>query len=265
MKKINNLASIGGRFLIVKIFKELRFDKQVSSISALFTLWKLCTYEKELFRYSSQEVAVLRPLGFFKGTGLWLEEIVNRFYYSSINSFVYLGAAVLLVLVGIRRFSDYIDDNVVIAGVIFESLMLIMLFTVMYHTPMELVDNPDSEDSSQESLEELLLEVGEISTDFATVSVSFERLNDSFQKLVTLQQELIAKIDENTKLNLQAVNPNPQMLEIMAKTNENLLQFNSNIQELNQSIEKVKAEEIELAVKNELNKIINKISSNSSI
>lgn len=55
------------------------------------------------------------------------------------------------------------------------------------------------------------------------------------------------------------------MLEIMAKTNENLLQFNSNIQELNQSIEKVKAEEIELAVKNELNKIINKISSNSSI
>ncbi len=261
MKKINNISSIEGRFLIVKIFKELRFDKQMSSLSALLTLWKLCTYEKELFRYSSQSVTVLHPLGFFKGTGVWLEEIVNRFYYSSINSFVYLGAAILLVLVGIRRFSDFITDNIVISGVVFEAMMLIMLFIVMYHTPMEIVEKSENDDN-KESIEELLLEVGEISRDFASVSVNFERMNDSFLKIIDLERDLINSIDQNTKLNLQAVNPNPQMLEVMSKTNESLELFNAKIQDLNLTLEKVKSEEIELSVKNELSRIINQISLN---
>jgi len=261
MKKINNISSIEGRFLIVKIFKELRFDKQMSSLSSLFTLWKLCTYEKELFRYSSQDVTVLHPLGFYKGTGVWLEEIVNRFYYSTINSFVYLGAALLLVLIGLRRFSDYVSENLVIAGVVFEALMLILLFFVMFHTPIENIEEIDKESNdNQDSIEELLLEVGEISRDFASVSVTFTRMQESFNKIIEIQKEMIISINENTKLNLQALNPNTQMLEIMKNTNENLIEFNSKIQLLNTTLEKIKTEEIELTVKNEISNIINQLS-----
>lgn len=264
MKKINNISSIEGRYTIVKIFKELRFDKQMSSLSSLFTLWKLCTYEKELFRYSSQNITVLHPLGFFKGTGVWLEEIVNRFYYSSINSFVYLGAALLLVLIGLRRFSNYITDNVVIAGVVIEALLLFLLFFVMFHTPIENIEEIEKEENnSQDSIDELLLEIGEISRDFASVSVNFTRMQDSFSKIIETQKELIESISENTKLNLQALNPNTQMLEIMKDTNHSLNEFNNKIQSLNSTLEKVKSEEIELTVKNEISNIIKSLSKDS--
>ena len=106
---------------------------------------------------------------------------------------------------------------------------------------MEIVENSENDDN-KESIEELLLEVGEISRDFASVSVNFERMNDSFLKIIDLQRDLINSIDQNTKLNLQAVNPNPQMLEVMSKTNESLELFNAKIQDLNLTLEKVKSE-----------------------
>lgn len=52
MKKIDTLSGLEGRALLNKIFKEIRYEKQASGASALFTCWRLCTYESELFRYS---------------------------------------------------------------------------------------------------------------------------------------------------------------------------------------------------------------------
>ena len=68
----------------------------MSGFSTSLLCWRICTSERELFRYSKNEVTVLHPLGFFSGSGLWMEEIVNRYYYSTINSFVYFGAAIFI-------------------------------------------------------------------------------------------------------------------------------------------------------------------------
>ena len=85
-------------------------------------------------------------------------------------------------------------------------------------------------------------------------------MQESFNKIIEIQKEMIISINENTKLNLQALNPNTQMLEIMKNTNENLIEFNSKIQLLNTTLEKIKTEEIELTVKNEISNIINQLS-----
>ena len=137
MKKIDTLSSIDGRRLLYKIFHELRYEKQLPSRSVLALCWRLCTQEREIFRFVKQEAIVSHPLGIVAGTALWMEEIVNRFYFSTVNSFVYLGAALLLVLIGIRRFSDNVSDGVVIAGIVFEALMLVFMFVVMIFTPNE--------------------------------------------------------------------------------------------------------------------------------
>lgn len=257
MKKIDTLSGLEGRALLNKIFKEIRYEKQASGASALFTCWRLCTYESELFRYSKSDVTVLHPLGAISGTALWLEEIVNRYYYSTINSFVYFGAAVLLVLIGIRRFSDNVSDELVIGGVVFEAMMLMIMFMVMLFSPNENIESEATENGSQESMEELILEIGEISRDFAAVSVQFDQINESLQDMLRQQRELIATVVDIAQANTLAVAPNPKMIEAMADTNDALNRFTISLHTLNESVDKVRASEIEFAVKKEISEIIN--------
>lgn len=258
MKKIDTLSGLEGRAVLNKMFKEIRYEKQASGASALFTCWKLCTYERELFRYSKNDVTVLHPLGAISGTALWLEEIVNRYYYSTINSFVYFGAAILLVLIGIRRFSDNVSDELVIGGVVFEAMMLMMMFMVMLFSPNENLESETTDNGSQESMEELILEVGEISRDFAAVSVQFDQINESLQEMLNQQRELISTVVDISKANALAVAPNPKMLESMNETNAAINRFNTSLLQLNESVDKVRSAEIEFAVKKEISELLNK-------
>lgn len=147
MRKVDSLSSADGRKIIHEIFHELKYKKQLSSISILANCWKICVYDIDLTKYINTEDQIEHRLGLFKGTAIWMEEIVNRFYFSVINSFVYFGAAVLLVIIGVRRFSDSIDDRFVIAGVVFEALMLFFMFIVMFFSPSDdgddIYDNED--------------------------------------------------------------------------------------------------------------------------
>lgn len=258
MKNIDNLSSLEGRALLSKIFKELKYDKQLRSSTILFTLWKICTYEKELFRYSKQDYTIVHPLGMFSGTSLWLEEIVNRYYFSTINSFVYFGAAILLVLIGVRRFSDNVSDTVVIGGIVFESLMLLIMFLVMLFSPNEQNDyDEEPSNGNQETVEELILEVGEISRDFAAVSVQLDNISESLNGMLDRQTELIELISQIAKSNAEAVSPNPKMLDIMDQTNASLSSLKDTVIDLNKGIKVIQKEEIEFAVKKEIEQLIN--------
>ncbi|MFA6569902.1 MAG: hypothetical protein WCT77_01560 [Bacteroidota bacterium] len=262
MKNIDTLSSIEGRSLLNEIFQELRYQKQMSAFSTLLLCWRICINEREIFRYVKKEVTVLHPLGLFSGTGLWLEEIVNRYYYSTFNAFVYFGAAVLLLLIGIRRFNDNISNDVVIAGIAFEALMLILLFVIMLFTPNDDVlkyqtngkdeDNPGGE---------LLLEIGEISRDLAGAVVQLEKFDSSMQEMVKQQTALIQFLKNVSENFGQAVAPNPRMLEAMNELNSSLAVLKNTVDSLNSSAETLKKEEIEFAVRHELEKILaNKIS-----
>ncbi|MCX7880417.1 MAG: hypothetical protein N2517_07125 [Ignavibacteria bacterium] len=251
MEQIKTLSSLEGRKLLYSIYQELRYEKQLSNIQILILTWRICTTEREISRYIKKDVQVLHPLGFFAGTALWMEEFVNRFYFSTINSFVYFGAAILLVLIGIRRFSSIVSDTIVIAGVVFEALMLLFMFVVMLFTPSEdaLPVNKQEED---DSAKELLYEIGEISTELASAVTKLESLGDNIRLLLIQQNEILSLLRESNEMTRQIISPNPKLLETMELTNNSLQEFTSTIETLTQNLKKLEQEQIELTVRREL-------------
>ncbi len=256
MRTIDTLSSIEGRRLLIEIFHELKYEKQLSTFSTILLCWRICTHEKEIFKYVKNEVTVIHKLGFFKGTALWMEEIVNRFYFSTINSFVYFGAAILLVLIGVRRFTEDVSDTVVFAGIAFEALMLVFLFVVMFFSPQE-TDYSDSGDTGEDaSMNDLIIEIGELSRDFASAVVKLERVEEMYGKLIDKQEVLIDSVNKAIDNTMMAVSPNTEMLQIMKETNNSLREFGNNIASLNNSVETIRKEQVELAVRKELEKYL---------
>ena len=256
MKKLETLSTIEGRKVLIELFRELRYEKQMSSFMTLLQTWRICT---KLFRFMKNEITVMHPLGFFKGTSLWMQEIVNRFYFSTINSFVYFGAAILLSLIGIRRFNDNVTDAMVISGVAFEALMLIFMFVVMLFTPND--DAITATDVNEEDNEkELLIEIGEIGRDIAASVTKIEELINSVDQLIRQQVNLINVVNQVAKSTSDAVAPNPQMLDTMRVTNTVLEELRFTIESFNESAKKLNHAEVESAVKKEIERIlINKI------
>lgn len=256
MKKVDSLSSARGRLLLQELYYELKYQKQISSISILFIIWRICVYDADLSKYVKTEVSILHKLGFFRGTKIWMEEIVNRFFFSTLNSFVYFGAAVLLLLIGIRRFSESMDDNLVIAGVVFEALLLFFMFIVMLFTPDEDSPTYSYSESTADPQEELLSEIGEIARDFAQSAVQLENLSEQLVRLNDNQEELINKIGNLTEAFINNSNPNPELINEMKLTNKELETFRHSLAELNATASSLKKEEVEFSVRKELEKII---------
>ena len=207
----------------------------------------------DLSKYTKRGVEILHSLGLFQGTVLWMEEIVNRFYFSTINSFVYFGAAILLVIIGVRRFTDQIDNNIVIAGIAFEALMLVFIFIVMLFSPHD--TEPDDEENGDEA-DELITEIGELGRDFAAVVIQLENLGNSMVDVISRQNEILNAVDKIVEANTNATQPNPKMLEVMDKTNKSIEEFGETLKQLNSTAEMLKKEEIEMAVRREVERII---------
>ncbi len=256
MTKVDSLSSSDGRKILHEVFYELKYKKQLGSLSILSSCWKICVYDTDLSKYLKSENMVMHRLGFLKGTRIWMEEIVNRFYFSAINSFVYFGASILLVIIGIRRFSEAIDDRWVIAGVAFEALLLFFMFIVMLFSPTDDDENYQNNQNIEEQSDELLTEIGEIAKDFAISSIRLESITNELTEMNDSQKLIIEKI-QNLNDNFQQLSsPNPEMLDEMKQVNFTLQNFKNTIQELNQVAQQLRREEIEITVRRELEKII---------
>ncbi len=255
MKEIRSLASREGRALLREIFRELRFDRQLSGFSTLSTMWRICTTEKDLFRYSNAEFSVLHPLGRWRGTSLWMQEIVNRFYYSTINSFVYFGAAILLVMIGIRRFTDHVSDTAVLGSILFEAFLLVIMFVVMFFSPTDnQEDEVDADDA--EAQRDVLREIGEIGRDYADMAMHLEQAVVALKELSREHAEMAVAVRQSTEASVQAVAPNPQLLQSMQDTSKALQQFETVIQGLLQATGRLQREEIDAAVRREVERVL---------
>ncbi len=255
MKELRSLASREGRRALRDIFRELRFEKQLGGFGTLGTMWRICTTERELFRYSNIEITVLHPLGVLRGTSLWMQEVVNRFYYSTINSFVYFGAAILLVMIGVRRFTDRVTDSTVLGSILFEAFLLVIMFVVMFFSPTD--DNDDeSQDFDDESSSDVLREIGEIGRDYADVSMHMEQAVAALRELSHENTELLAVLRQHTEMAGRAIAPNPQLLEAMKSTAGSLAAFDSSVRSFNEAAHKLQREEIEAAVRREVERLL---------
>jgi hypothetical protein len=257
MLELTTLSTLEGRAALRDIFRELRYVRQMSAGPALALTWRLATRERELHRFAGREVLVLHPLGFWSGTSLWLQEIVNRFYFSTINSFVYFGAAILLVAVGMRRVYEAVPDWVVIGSISFEALLLAFMFFVMFFSPSDEAETDEqTEREKSDEMKELLREVGEIARDYAVVSVRLEQITDALMEMSARQEALISTTREAVMIAAQAVAPNPALLASMDITGQKLNEFNDILSRLTQAADALRREQIEHAVRRELEKII---------
>lgn len=68
------------------------------------------------------------------------------------------------------------------------------------------------------------------------------------------QTEILSLLRESNEMTRQIISPSPKLLEIMEQTNKSLVQFNETLEKLNQSATQLKQEEIEIAVRRELEK-----------
>lgn len=256
MKELRSLATREGRALVREVFRELRFDKQLSGFTSLSTMWRICSSEREIYRYSNHEVTVLHPLGIWSGTSLWMQEVVNRFYYSTINSFVYFGASILLVMIGIRRFTDQLTDTAVLASIGFEAFLLVMMFVVMFFSPTDESEEEQFQENGNEEKNELLREIGEISRDYAMVAMNMENAIASLRELTRENAELANSVRIAVESAAHAVAPNPELVVTMRAANESMQRFQHTVSELTTAAAALRREEIQASVRSEVERLL---------
>lgn len=257
MTQIDTLASRQGRTLLRAIYRELRFDRQLSSFAAVKTCWQICTTERELFRLTKKEVTILHPLGYISGTSLWMQEIIHRYYFSTVNSFVYFGAAILLVVIGLYRFNIVESSSIVVASIGLEAMLLVALFVVMYFTPPDDYEDFASNESAASGMsDELLRELGEIGRDYAAMAVQLESISASLSDLVERQESILEAVRDSVDAAVSAVAPNPKLMRAMDTTTEALQLFAGSITTLNQRLGEVERQEVERLVRTELERML---------
>ncbi len=258
MTQLETLSSVQGRALLREIYRELRFERQLSATATLRTCWQICTTERELFRLTKRNVIVLHPLGVWSGTSLWMQEIVNRHAYATISSFVYFGAALLLVIVGLNRTGVVEDPAFLVAGVILEALLLMLLFVVMFFTPPEDAEPSMLDASATSASDELLRELGEIGRDYAAMGVQLETIAATLTDLVERQDQMLAAVRDGVNAAVSAVAPNPDLMAAMTRTTKGLEEFSSSVGTLGERLQALERREVEHLVREELERILSR-------
>jgi len=257
MEQIQTLSTTRGRSLLRDIFRELRFEKQVSGFTALLTCWRLCALERDIYRYSRFQVTAIHSLGIFRGTSLWMREIVNRFYFSTINSLVYLGAAILLVIIAAYRFSETIDTRLVVGSVLFEAALLLLLFVVMFFSPADDIElEQEGEEEEASEIRQLISEVGDISTEYAASAEKLDTVSATLTEIAALQRDLIASVQKLSELTASAVAPTPEFTTTVRQTNDSLVEFTRSVRSFIDAAEALHRDEIHRAVRSEVERVL---------
>jgi hypothetical protein len=246
MPELVSLASSDGRQIYRELYKLLRTEQQRSHRDTLRILWQVATGARSLREFGYNDITVRYRLGVFAGTRLWLEEIVSRYYYSTVLSFVYGGAAILLVVIGLRRFSSIITDTVVLLSVGLEALLLLLLFTVMFFS------RADDTDPHISQLHDLLREIGEIGRDYAVTLQSIERATTAIEQLASQNARLAAATEDAVRAAVAATAPSPELLEHLQAVNHALEQLRIRIDALTDALGAIEHDRIEQAVRTEL-------------
>jgi hypothetical protein len=258
MTQIETLSSAQGRALLRDIYRELRFERQLGATATIRTCWQICTTQRELIRLTKRDVVVLHPLGVWAGTSLWMQEIINRHFYAPVNAVVYLGAALLLLAVGLNRTRVIETPALVVTGIVVEAFLLVLLFTVMFFSPPDEGDTslPSTQAAQASMSDELLRELGEIGRDYAAMAVQLESIAESLADVVDRQDKMLGMLQDSVQAALDAVAPNPALTAAMQQTSSALENFSENVNTLTSRLHSVERQEVERLVRSELATLI---------
>lgn len=254
--QISSLDTIKGRKILKSIYFDLKFNRLINSFSALIILLRICINKDNIPKYSNIDTEITHNLGFLRGTALWMQEIFNRYYFSMLNAFVYFGAAILLLLVGIRRFSDLINDTIVIFGFILEASLLILMFIFLLFSPKDdIIEEVEKEENPDKSAD-IIDEIGEIARDFADASLKLGYINQSLIELQNTQKQVINTLEQVANNLAKTISPSDEMMDTMRNTNTQLTAFNESISKLNHELQLVKHENIDFLVRKHIETLL---------
>ena len=127
----------------------------------------------------------------------------------------------------------------------------------MYFSPLDEESTNEQGDIERNKEVTLLLrEVGEISREYAAMAVRLEQVTDTMREMSARQEALISTTRDSVQIASQAVAPNPELIAVMQQTGEQFKQFNAIVASLMNAAQELRKEEIEFAVRRELEKII---------
>jgi hypothetical protein len=124
---VKDLETLEGRRLLHDFFHDRRV-KNAFEIKTLMECWRLARKGTELQFRDGRRVRFETNLGFRLGTRVFLEEIVGRYFYNSIQGLVYAGAMVVLITAAmyLAGYSIWFA----LAGLSLEALLLLVLAIV---------------------------------------------------------------------------------------------------------------------------------------
>jgi hypothetical protein len=251
MPELDSLASPEGRNIYRSLYTTLRQQRQLGALETLRILWRIAVGERSLRNWGHDNITFRHKLGIVVGTRLWLEEIVSRYYYSTVVSFVYAGAAILLVVVGLRRFSGGISDTIVMLSIGLEALLLLLLFTVMFVSPAE-----DIRDPVVAQLDDIVREIGEIGREHAASTMALEKAASAMERLIGEAKRLADAAESAARAAATATSPAPETIVQLEAVNRALAELRTSIESLAIAARRIEHEAIESAVRAEVERLL---------
>jgi len=217
--------------------------------------WRLCVRGTEVRLSDGRLILLENTLGLNLGTRVCMEEIIARYYFNAVQGWVYFGAMILLIFVGLR-FAGVITERMTLVGIGIEAMMLLVLSMVTHFLP-----NDDAQPASlvQGKPENLLSSINQ-SVQGMTDAVSdlFRLISQTDMRqdiLLTKLTEYISKVSaENTRLQIEKLEETNQnlrsfgemirtaQLEVTQRQLEKLDQTNESLQALSKSMESLHGE-----------------------
>ncbi len=268
-QSIISFATPEGRAMLVAAYRCLRYARgDMSWFACLQITFQLARGTHETWRRSengldmseidpSLDVHIQQPLGFTKGIVVWMEEVVNRFYYTTFNAFVYAGAAFLLVMIGLLRLNIIQDQMYVLLPLSIEAFLLLLLFVVMYFTPPEdLAQATRFGSRTDEYSDEWRKEMDEIATEFANSSDTMQNVVDELNRIAGAQNELIGLMEQTMRAVSMIASPQPELMKQFQQSNALMGEFNKSLRRMTEEAPALRRDEIEILVRRELDRVL---------
>lgn len=221
-ESIKDLEIPEGRLLLHEFYHDRRIQVKLE-IAIILECWRVCKHAREIQLSDGRLILIENPLGFRLGTRVCIEEIIGRYYYNSVQGWVYFGAMVLLIFVGLRL-GGVIPEKIALVGVAIEAFMLFLLAVVTYYSPSDELLPTTLQGKSPDNLLSSVNQSVQGMTN--AVSDLFRLLSQSDMRqdvLLTRLTEYISKVSaENTRL----------QIEKMEETNQNFRFFSDTFQEV---------------------------------
>jgi len=222
---VKDLEVFEGRRLLRDFYHERRVKNAIEA-KTLLECWKLCRRGTEVHFSDGRRVRLETNLGVRLGTRIFLEEIVSRNHYNSIQGLVYAGA--MIVLLAVAMYLAGYTLWIAMGAFLLEALFLLLLAMVTAYSP---VDDTAASGVSLGLSENLLTSIN------SSIHEMTNAVSDLFRLISQTdirQDVLLTRLTENiSKLNAENTRKYSEKLE---QTNALLRELNENSRAQLQSI-----------------------------